>query len=131
MPYISKADRERARWLCLPEVVALVQAADGCSAEQAQTQIREALRDGAIWPLCWSPEPASPPYRGSGVRIPGYPPPSRGGEDWRVLDHWRVVKLDWESSRVLDTFARAEHKALRELYRQADTGPTEPPPPRK
>jgi hypothetical protein len=51
MPYISKADRERARWLCLPEVVALVQAAYGCSAEQAQTQIREALRDGAIWPL--------------------------------------------------------------------------------
>ena len=32
---------------------------------------------------------------------------------------------------MFDTFARAKHKALRKLYREADQGPTKPPPPRK
>jgi hypothetical protein len=120
VPYVSKEERERAKWLDLGRLEAHVCTAEGCSQGEAREQIARALGDGAIWPLRWDPEPASPPYRGSGVRLPGSPPPSRGPEDWRVLDHWWVVKLDWERSRVFDDFERAAYPVLRRLWHDDD-----------
>jgi hypothetical protein len=120
VPYVSKEERERTKWLDLGRLEAQACAAEGCSQDEARVQIVRALGDGAIWPLRWDPEPASPPHSGSGFRIPGYPPPRGGRGDWRVLDHWRVVKLDWERSRVFDDFERAAYPALRKLWRDDD-----------
>jgi hypothetical protein len=129
MPYISKAQRESAKWLELPELVKRVRATDGCSVEDAHAQIRAALRDGAISSLRWHPVPASIPSSGGGVRLPAFAPP---GAD----DHWLTVKIDWERSRVFDTFDRAKRKLLL-IDRRRDRGDWEPanfgnlqPPPR-
>jgi hypothetical protein len=57
MPYMSEAQRDRAKWLLISELVELVRTAEACSAEDAQRQIRAALADGALWPLKWEPRP--------------------------------------------------------------------------
>jgi hypothetical protein len=105
MPYISEAQHESIRWIELTELVTRVQATDGCGVEEAREQIRAALRQGAISPLRWEPEPAGPPSTPGRFRIPGNPPPAPN-------DHWQVIKIDWESSRVFDTFDRAKRKLL-------------------
>jgi hypothetical protein len=105
VPYISEAQRERAKWLELAELVAQVRAMDGCSVEDAHAQIRAALRDGTISSLRWHPPPAFIPSGGSGVQLPAFAPPG-------ASDHWLAVKIDWERSRVFDTFAQAERKLL-------------------
>ncbi len=118
MPYISKEERERAKWLDLGKLEAHVCTAEGCSQDEAREQIVRALTHGAIWPLRWDPEPASP--SSSAYRFPGCPPPARGQEDCRHVKHWRVVKLDWERSRVFDDFERTVFPALSKLWGDAD-----------
>ena len=46
MPYVSKAERERAEWVKLPALVTQVQEADACDAKAARKQIRAMLADG-------------------------------------------------------------------------------------
>ncbi len=153
MPYVSKAElqaeQERAKWVGLSELVRIVQAESNCSVETAHQQIRNALADGAIWPLRWESEPPESAYchrqRGSGVRFPswselmglgepGCPPPSegrRGWADYRSVLHWQAVEIDWEQERVLDDFERNAFPQMRKDYRSADLGPDRPPRPRK
>lgn len=56
MPYVSKADRERAQhseqWTTLAEAVTHVLSRDGCSRAKALKQLREALADRRI-PVKW------------------------------------------------------------------------------
>ena len=85
MPYVSKVEAERARWMTLAEAVAHVCERDGCDAKAAEEQIRNALRDGTIqtW---WGDQPLQPPH--------GWPPeiqpddapsarPGRGAAYWQ------------------------------------------------
>ncbi len=85
MPYVSRAEAERARWMTLAEAVAHVCERDGCDAKAAEEQIRNALRDGTIqtW---WGDQPLQPPH--------GWPPeiqpddapsarPGRGAAYWQ------------------------------------------------
>ena len=39
MPYVSNADRERARWMTLNETLAFIRAAEGCSRKEARRQL--------------------------------------------------------------------------------------------
>ena len=130
--YVSKEDRERAKWLDLGRLEAHVRTAEECTRDEAREQIVRALGDGAIWPLHWEPEPTPPPSSFGPPRFPGCPPPARGRDDWRHIKHWLVVKLDWESSRMFDDFERAAYPAWRKTWREVcDTGPLDPPKPRK
>jgi hypothetical protein len=143
VPYVSKEERERAKWLDLGRLEAHVCAAEGCNQDEARQQIVRALGDGAIWPLRWDPEPAHSYYFNTisgGLVIGGprgCPPPGgfyRSGHrsvDRRDVKHWRVVKLDWERSRVFDDFERAAYPAVRERWPIFEDDPLDPPKPRK
>ncbi|MGH7119552.1 MAG: hypothetical protein ACREFP_11285 [Acetobacteraceae bacterium] len=48
MPYVSKADRERAQWMTLREAVEHVRAIEKCSAKEALRQIASAVNDHAV-----------------------------------------------------------------------------------
>lgn len=119
MPYISK---RHAQGIGLAELVELVQAESGCSAEAACNQIRDALVDGAAGPLRWDPPPPPSPYCRSifgkqalaGGKPTDLPPPSpetyHDFKDVRDVSHWQDVKIDWKQGRVLDDF---EHHIYR------------------
>lgn len=48
MPYRSKAERERARWMTLNEALVVICRVDQCKREDAWSQLRQALADEAI-----------------------------------------------------------------------------------
>lgn len=154
MPYISKAElqaqQERAQWVGLSELVEIVQAESNCSIETAREQIRNALADGAIWPLHWEPAPPKSAYchprrEGGGARIPGWhelmglgepgcPPPSVGDSGWadyRSVSHWQAVEIDWEQGQVLDDFERDAYPRMRKEWASVDLGAREPPKPQR
>jgi hypothetical protein len=87
MPYVSKAERERAEWVKLPALVTQVQEADACDAKAARKQIRAMLADGVLWPLRWE-NPLSAPWSIL---------PARGGKGWLT------AKINWKTGKVLDT----------------------------
>jgi len=94
LPYISKADRERARWMTLAEAVRHVEIHDLVTSEQALKQIRDALSDGVVMPL-WAD--MRPPVWGSTgpMRPPDDLPPRRGA-------FWKAAKLDRDGGSVFD-----------------------------
>jgi len=48
MPYISKAARERARWITVREALSIIETADSCETKEAWRQLRDAIADGAV-----------------------------------------------------------------------------------
>jgi hypothetical protein len=149
MPYISKAQQERARWINLIELVSLVQAEIGCGVEDARKQIQDALADSAIWPLHWEPAPRESAYChieagrptfadlgfGEIDRPPPSPPPpsskSRGWVDCRSVSHWQTVEIDWGQGRVLDDFERDASPRMRKEWLPGEFRLTRPPRPQK
>jgi hypothetical protein len=89
MPYQSRAERERARWATLPEVVEHVMAADGCDLDAARQQVRSALYDRALNPVRW--EDAQPSPRVGGATVPLDDP---------VL--MPDTEIDWDAGTLFD-----------------------------
>ncbi len=102
MPYKSEAERERERWMTLPEAVAHITArlraanADHCDEKAARQQIRKALADG-VWvlgPLSWERErdDKPPPFGYTPVIVPSDTPP--------IGCAWLKAKIRWNTGRV-------------------------------
>lgn len=53
MPYVSEAERKRARWMTLAEAVAHVMEHDGCDRRAALRQIRKLLGDHHLGAAVW------------------------------------------------------------------------------
>jgi hypothetical protein len=97
MPYLSRAERERAQWFTLPEAVAHICESDGCDREAARQQLQHALSDGALGVLRWEDARAGPAgHRAGGATIPLDIPPGRNP------DYWRNENINWEAGTVLD-----------------------------
>jgi hypothetical protein len=94
LPYRSRAERERAQWQMLPEVIALVCAVDGCDQKAARHQLSKILADGALWPLRW--DNMQPPLGFcGGLTVPDDLPPRR----WGAAE---IAEIDWELGTALD-----------------------------
>jgi len=110
VPYISKADRQRADWMSLVEAIAHIHVAEGCTATVAQQQLIAALSDGAIGPLRWEPAPGDvnpPRIYGSSMTIPDGAPPAGSS--------WATATIDWATGRVRDEFGEYNHGKQRVL----------------
>jgi hypothetical protein len=62
LPYISKAERERARWMTLNEAVDRICQHHNCDRREAIRQIRKALADNALAPLRWEDQLIKPNF---------------------------------------------------------------------
>ena len=63
MPYISKLDRERARWIKLTDALAHIQAAEKCDLDGAWHQLHAAIADEEVeakWGDVWLDRPGGP-----------------------------------------------------------------------
>lgn len=99
MPYHSRAEQERERWMTLLDAVAHIAAFDGCDRTTAQTQLIKALADGKLRPLKWEPAEGdkSPlPSLGSSMLVPDDSPPQGRA--------WSDAVIDWATGRVRDDF---------------------------
>jgi hypothetical protein len=108
LPYISRAERDRANWRTLPEVVAHVVRVDGCQSETARSQIGAALASGDLWPLCWEDWRPSPSGPTGGAAIP-FDVPSR---KWSKTE---IEKIDWVDGTAFD---RSEYGFLKKQGRR-------------
>lgn len=93
MPYVSKAERQRADWRTLAEAVAHIRLRDKCDEAAARQQLRDALADGALGALRWEDGQATPCV--GGATMPTDTPPgsipASAQVDWgagTVLDEW-------------------------------------------
>jgi hypothetical protein len=48
MPYVSRIDRQRQKWMTLKEAISHIIKAEGCKENTAWEQLRDALADGAV-----------------------------------------------------------------------------------
>jgi hypothetical protein len=93
MPYVSKAERQRADWRTLVEAVDHVRSRDKCDEVTARQQLAAALADGALEPLRWEDGEATL-YVGGATMPTDTPPesiPNNAQVDWdaaTVLDEW-------------------------------------------
>ena len=92
MPFQPHAEGERTQWRTLPEAVAHVRATDSCDQDNARTQLRKALGDGALGPLRWEDDLRPTPVAG-GATVPLDVPPGRD-------PYWREVDIDWEAGLI-------------------------------
>jgi hypothetical protein len=100
MPYKSKAERERERWMTLPEAVTHIRSADNCDVTDARQRLLKLLADGlrATGPLKWEKEKDDkpPPFGSTSMIGPSDTPPL--GQDWlKAKIRWRngKVRNDW------------------------------------
>lgn len=91
MPYISRAERERANWISLPELITDVARIDQCGPDDARRQISSALADGAFGPLKWEDGRPSPSL--GSATAPIDMPPTR-------LPH--SAEINWQAGTVRD-----------------------------
>ena len=97
MEYISKGERELARWMFLGEVEAFVIGRfPSCGSECARQQIRAALGDG-MFSLRWDVRPEVPTGRAGGATVEERLPPRRH-------KRWQDARINWDSGEVLDDF---------------------------
>lgn len=96
MPYKSKAERERERWMTLPEAVAHIRLADKCGESDARRQLLKALADGlsAMGPLKWEKEKDDEPrpFGYTPIIVPTDAPP--------VGREWLKAKIRWKTGKV-------------------------------
>jgi len=96
MPYKTKAERERERWMTLPEAVAHICSADGCDERDARRQLIAALVDNVLGPLKWERERSDKPAPfGVSSIISTTDTPPLGRE-------WLKAKICWKTGRVRD-----------------------------
>jgi hypothetical protein len=112
MPYISKAEIERRRWVDLAAAIDHVKAVDGCGGQQALQSIKAAIQDGKI-PYRWEDQ-ARPPRFSAGPL--GWTPPVSD----MLPDEWEVDA----QMRLKDTTGRFRvllllKFALEALFEQA------------
>ena len=110
MPYQSKADQERERWMTLLDTVAHIATSDGCDTASAQTQLIKALADGKLRPLKWEPadgDKAPLPSLGSSMLVPDDSPPQGRA--------WSGAVVDWATGRVRDDFGEYHPEKARVL----------------
>ena len=117
MPYKSKAEVERERWMTLPDAVAHIithlraAKADHCDEKAARQQIIKALADGVqvLGPLRWDKEKGDkpPPFGYTPTIVPTDTPPL--GRDWLT------AKIRWKSGRVLDDWGEYKNGKWRVL----------------
>jgi len=112
MPYNSKAELAREKWVTVLEVVAHLQSADKCDEEDARQQLRKALADEVLGPLKWDQE--KPPSIGySPIAVPTDTPPL--GRAWLTAKiRWKVGKVrnDWGDYKYRKWRAIDQDKAL-------------------
>ena len=97
MPYISDAERERARWMTLTELIAHVER-EGCERSAALKQIRNALSDRKLR-IKWEKEP----LRLSRYILYAHQPPE-GASFWQqadIDDDAKVFDPETENRRTL------------------------------
>jgi hypothetical protein len=97
MPYISDAERERARWMTLMELIAHVER-EGCERSAALKQIRNALSDRKLR-IKWEKEP----LRLSRYILYAHQPPE-GASFWQqadIDDDAKVFDPETENRRTL------------------------------
>ncbi|MBV9548802.1 MAG: hypothetical protein JO256_03915 [Alphaproteobacteria bacterium] len=107
MPYVSKTEQVSAHWVSIPEAIQRIYSADNCDPENAENQLRTALKDGALRPLKWQDE-ETPPIFASTMTIAADTPPQKG-PDWGTAD------IDWNSGTVLDLWGDYKFKKRRIL----------------
>jgi hypothetical protein len=95
MPYKSQAERERERWMTLPEAVAHIRATDRCDENAARRQIIKALADGlrVLGPLRWKREKGDrpPPIGYTRLTVPSDTPP--------LGHHWLTANIRWKAEK--------------------------------
>ena len=145
MPYVSRAERERADWRTLPEVVAHIVRVDPCQPEDAPRQLGNALAHGVLWPLRWEdtlglpsgPNPATMPLDlpqakwskaeideidwGDGTAIDRSEFSPRGGRRRRLLIHRLAIRQWWPAAPAVAKEAGGQVIV--------DTAPAKPEPP--
>jgi hypothetical protein len=104
MPYKSKAEEERDRWMTLPEAVAHIRSADHCDENAARQEIMKALADGVrvLGPLRWKKEKSDKPapFGSAPITTPTDTPP--------IGSNWLGATIRWKNGRVRDDWS--EHK---------------------
>jgi hypothetical protein len=98
LPYKTKADQEREKWMTLPEAVVHICTADGCDERAARHRLIAALADGAryLQHLKWEREPGDrpSPIGPAPMMIPMDAPP--------LGRAWSHAKIRWKTGRVRD-----------------------------
>jgi hypothetical protein len=135
VPYVTEAERERAKWMTLGEVVGHVIEHESCTKREALRQIRAAIGDGKLFAR-WEDER---PRHGSpdGIVIAPDRPP-RNGEQWRDSDEgaWKVwcwQRAVIRGDRLLDPRTRRPRVLLLSQFEVQQTWreQTAAPPPAK
>jgi hypothetical protein len=98
MPYKTRAQLERERWMTLPQVIIQICSADQCDERAACRCLRAALANGDLGPLKWERERGDrPPLFGvSSIIAPTDTPPA-GHE-------WLEAKFCWKTGQVRDAW---------------------------
>ena len=113
MTYVSKAERERARWMTAAEAIKHIQKADSCGRDEAWMQLSKAIADGKV-PNRWADVSFEPSTGRTGHYVEHYadeddvPPTSR----WFWARAWFRFS---GGGRVLDDPARRPRSDRREL----------------
>jgi hypothetical protein len=98
MPYKTTAEKEREKWMTLPEAVTHIRSADGCDEEEARRQLIAALAEGLrpLGVLKWERErnDRSPPM--------GYTPATTPTDTPPTGPAWLKAKIRWKDGRVRD-----------------------------
>jgi hypothetical protein len=104
MPYVPKADRNRAQWMSLCETLAFIRTADNCNRKEARKQLGEAVADHEV-------EARWAEY----LNISG---------DWddigplTNLSFWRSALFIFiDGGKILDDVARHDNRARLQLVR--------------
>jgi hypothetical protein len=104
MPYKTTAEKEREKWMTLPEAVIHIRSADGCDEEEARRQLIAALADldahrlAPLGPRRWAQE--------DGVQMSGLAP---------VGPVWLEAQINWETGTVRDDWDAANYGKWRLL----------------
>jgi hypothetical protein len=103
MPYKTKAELERERWMTLPEAVAHIRSVDKCNECEARRQLIAALADGVrvLGPLKWEREPGDrgAPFGVSSITGPTGPPLGGAWSEAEINSKTGRVRDDWDSGK--------------------------------
>src|SRR5438067_6235440 len=88
MPYISRAEWERAEYITLSEAVAHISECGGCDASSAQRQLHSALKERSLRGLRWQDRQLL-------TRFSTDDPPMTGPD-------WAEAEIDWAAGTVRD-----------------------------
>jgi hypothetical protein len=116
MPYLSRAERERAEFRTPAEAIVHICIADGCSQDDARDQFAKALLDAALWArwgdVRFPDRRRSRGPRGAGLAASHDPEPYIPAYGWTEA---KVAEVDWEDGTAVDAQGRRRPLLVREF----------------